>query len=455
MINKRSFADEGSYEVACKHPRHLEHYNEHAPYVDVFHFSDASQKFQIPDGEDEGNCKFQEGEGSAAASDMATEVSNDTYKELETGASGSMAKYLGVNNCIVDANVRSESEAHLSLFPEFFGHVNQLRDILHSDKICSSPVDYSPHNLVPVGPEHQAYVPDLGHEGSHTSDNLTDLDSQPERPLGVNEEKRMGTCVLSMPDLDASTNSFCEDLGARDNCMCADSGSVRCVRQHITDARQKLREDLGHELFEELGFYEMGEVVAEKWSEEEEHLFHDVVLSNPASLGKNYWHSLSMAFPSRTHMDIVSYYFNVFMLRRRAEQNRFDPLNTDSDDDELQKTEFGLVEDDEEPVVVSPVNLDASANNQEDRLRDGQEYIEDADDIDGYDDASVVCCKGINENEEGDLDDGTRASHAGNFPGDGVRAAESQLLCKTPDTNRGDYDIQDDSCTSYDYQRDS
>lgn len=33
-------------------------------------------------------------------------------------------------------------------------------------------------------------------------------------------------------------------------------------------------------------------------------------------------------------VEIVSYYFNVFMLRRRTEQNRLDPMNADSDDDE-------------------------------------------------------------------------------------------------------------------------
>ncbi|XP_050380981.1 AT-rich interactive domain-containing protein 1-like isoform X2 [Argentina anserina] len=452
MINKRSYGDESSYEVACKHPRHLEHNNEPAPYVDVFPFSDASQIFQTPDGEGQGICKFEDEGRSAAASDMATEVSNDTFKKLETGSSGRMPRDLGVNNSIVEANVRSESEAHLSLFPEFFGPANQLRDILHSDKICSSPVDYSSHNLVSVGRDHQAYVPDWGYEGSHTSGDPANLDSQLEHPLGDDEEKLMGTCVLSMPDLDASANSFCEDLGARDNCMCADSGSVRCVRQHVIDARQKLMEDLGHERFEELGFYEMGEVVADKWSEEEEHLFHDVVLSNPASLGKNFWHNLYVTFPSRAHKDVVSYYYNVFMLRRRAEQNRFDPLNTDSDDDELQKSDFGLVEDNQEPVVESP--LDASVYNQDYHLPDPQEYIEDVDDIDGYDDGAGVGCKGINDNEGGDIDDGPVESHTGNSPGDCGRSAEFQLLCKTPDASRGDYDIQDDSCTSYEYQRD-
>lgn len=390
---------------------------------------------------------------------MATEVSNETYKELETGASasGSMAKLLWVNSSIVEANVRSESEAHLSLFPEFFGPVNQLRNLLHSDKICSSPVDYSPHNLVSIGPEHQAYVPEWGHEGSHTSDNLANLVPQHEgsNTLGVDEEKLMGTCVISMPDLEASANFCCEDVGARNNCMCADSGSVRCVRQHVTDAREKLREDLGLELFEELGFYEMGEEVAEKWSEEEEHVFHDVVLSNPASLGKNFWHNLSVAFPSQTHKDLVSYYFNVFVLRKRAEQNRIESLKIDSDDDELQKSEFGMVEDNEEPGVVSPANLDASVYNQEGHLYNGQEHIEDADDIDSFDEGAVVVYKGINDDDGGDIDDGPGSSHAGNTPGDCGGATDSLLSSKIPDNNREDYDIQDDSCTSYEYERDN
>ncbi|CAI9281484.1 unnamed protein product [Lactuca saligna] len=80
----------------------------------------------------------------------------------------------------------------------------------------------------------------------------------------------------------------------------------------------------------------MGESVANKWSEEDEHLFHEVVYSNPVSFGKNFWNHLSEVFPSRSNHEIVGYYFNVFMLRIRAEQNRFDPMNADSDDDEWQ-----------------------------------------------------------------------------------------------------------------------
>ena len=51
-----------------------------------------------------------------------------------------------------------------------------------------------------------------------------------------------------------------------------------------------------------------------------------------------------MVFPSRTKKDIVSYYFNVFMLKVRAEQNRLDPRNIDSDDDEWQGSDDSVVE---------------------------------------------------------------------------------------------------------------
>jgi hypothetical protein len=54
------------------------------------------------------------------------------------------------------------------------------------------------------------------------------------------------------------------------------------------------------------------------------------------------------------------------MLQKRAEQNRFDPLNIDSDDDEWQKIEGETVEEDEDSVVESLTGQDSSAYCQED-----------------------------------------------------------------------------------------
>lgn len=137
-----------------------------------------------------------------------------------------------------------------------------------------------------------------------------------------NEEKWMGTCIIPMPD----SNSFAHNIdqvgrGIMD-CDCLDEGSIRCVQQHVMEAREKLLKSLGHEKFVKLGLCDMGEEVSCKWSEEEEQVFHEVVYSNPFSLGRNFWKQLSSVFPSRTKKEIVSYYFNVFVLRRRAVQNR-------------------------------------------------------------------------------------------------------------------------------------
>ncbi|KAM1164113.1 hypothetical protein FF1_023669 [Malus domestica] len=459
MTNKRPFHGEDSYEVAWKHPRQLEYANESAPIVDTFPFSSGPQKFQISDGEGDGSFSTCPDEGGFA-SDLGTEISNETYRELENGASGSFSRFWLANNSLFEAHVRPEAAGHLSLFPEFFAPANHRRALLHSNDICLSPVDYPPQKLVSIGPQHQAHVPEWGHEGSHTSDHLEKLDPQHElsyassQGLGVDEVKLMGTCIISMPDLEASENYLCEDTAARNHCMCADAGSVRCVRQHVLEAREKLRKDLGECLFEELGFYEMGEEVADKWTKDEEHAFHDAIRSNPASLGKNFWHHLSVAFPLRPHKDLVSYYFNVFMLRQRAEQNRFDPLNIDSDDDEWQKFELGVVDDDEDAMVESPVNLDAPAYNQVEHFDSFNEQIEDADDVDGCNDnADVVGCAGITDEDAGDIDDGPE-SHAENPLGD-CGAAETCVLDKTPSSNREDYDIEDDSCTSYEHQQGS
>ena len=45
---------------------------------------------------------------------------------------------------------------------------------------------------------------------------------------------------------------------------------------------------------------------------------------------------IAFIFPAQSKNELVSYCFNVFMLRKRAEQNWLDPLNADSDDDKWQ-----------------------------------------------------------------------------------------------------------------------
>lgn len=356
-----------------------------------------------------------------------------------------------MNNGILEAD-------NLSFFPECFDLGHQPRSLLQPDEVFSS-LDY-PRKPVSIGPEHQAFVPEWDLQVSNASSNQLDKsDSQAAHAQSSGSlisaeddfENLMGTCVIPLPELEASSNYCCE--GTQGDCSCLDGGSIKCVRQHIAEARQKLRENLGEEIFEELGFCEMGEEVAKKWTEEEEQAFHGVVLSNPASLGKNFWDHLSAVFQSRTKKELVSYYFNVFILRKRAEQNRFDALNIDSDNDEWERTEAQITEEDEDSAVES---LTDPAYYQEDLAENCNEYIEDEDEIgaskDGADDD--VHRVATDEEYEGDVDD-ISGAHFGFSNGDTGGDTVFKLLNGIPSNNGDDYDGQDDSCTSFECHKDN
>lgn len=179
---------------------------------------------------------------------------------------------------------------------------------------------------VPVGPNHQATMPVC--EGRRTK--VAELTGTYD--VDANEERMMGITVIPMPDLSVHSCASPKDVG-RIDCVCLDQASIRCVQKHVREERINLLQSLGRETFMNLGFDNMGEEVSLKWTKEEEDLFHEIVDTYRASLGRNFWVRLSAAFPSRTKKEIVSFYYNVIMLRIRAAQNR-SRFNIDSDDDE-------------------------------------------------------------------------------------------------------------------------
>ncbi|CAN8312176.1 unnamed protein product [Cochlearia groenlandica] len=179
--------------------------------------------------------------------------------------------------------------------------------------------EMSPRKLVPIGPDYQADIPEC------VKDKVSAIDHD--------EEQVMGNCIIPMPD---SETKLCKIGKGREECICFDKGSIRCVQQHIIENREDFFKAIGYETCVNIGLCEMGEEVASKLTGDEEELFHEVVYSNPVSKGRDFWKHLKYAFPSRTMKEIVSYYFNVFILRRRAVQNRSRNLDVDSDDDEWQ-----------------------------------------------------------------------------------------------------------------------
>lgn len=297
--------------------------------------------------------------------DVYTETCNITElpKERTEYSSGGNSNSSWASSCISEEDFRfSEAPFHRSVAIENDGQDYPSRTLAYSRDVYARLLELPPQKLVPIGSDYQAEVPEWRPYGAKDSSVCLyfaeTINSSDSFDSAV-DYKFCGTCVTPMPAMELIT---CDDnkIGyGRSICICVDPGSITCVRHHVVEAREDLRRLVGQECFTGLGLNEMGEVIAERWSEEDEQIFEEVVMSNPSSAGKNFWDCLSAVFPSRTKMEIISYYFNVFMLRKRAKQNRSKTMNIDSDDDEWQESDDELVdsendtesEEDEDSVV--------------------------------------------------------------------------------------------------------
>ncbi|KAK1266182.1 AT-rich interactive domain-containing protein 2 [Acorus gramineus] len=181
---------------------------------------------------------------------------------------------------------------------------------------------------VPVGRHHQAEVQDFVVISSQISNDPDDL-------------KWLGTPIwLPMKEENRlALQGYYTGKGRPDSCGCKHSGSVGCIKFHVAEERLRVKFELGS-AFSKWKFDNMGEEVALSWTVEEQEKFKDIVRSNRASLGKDFWGELHHSFPKKSSQSIVSYYFNVFIISRRAYQNQFDPHNIDSDDDESEVDDF-------------------------------------------------------------------------------------------------------------------
>ena len=173
---------------------------------------------------------------------------------------------------------------------------------------------------VSIGPLSQAEVPEWTGEVSES------------------DSKWLGTQVWPPKhDSNPSTETDLVGRGRREKCSCHFKGSVECVRFHIAENRMKLRRKLGS-VFYHWGFDRMGEEISLQWTTEEEKRFKDLMSLNIPSQNKCFWSNSSKYFPEKTRKNLVSYYFNVYLIQLRSYQNRVTPKGIDSDEDEV---EFG------------------------------------------------------------------------------------------------------------------
>ncbi|XP_028770440.1 AT-rich interactive domain-containing protein 1-like [Neltuma alba] len=171
---------------------------------------------------------------------------------------------------------------------------------------------------IPVGPTHQASVPDW-----------TGMTSK-------SDPKWLGTRIWPLKGVNRHRLLDQRDpigKGRNDFCKCQVPGSVECVKLHIVENREKVKLELDV-AFYQWNFDKVGEEVSRYWTYEEEKKFKDGLKSNLPSRKKSLWDRMFKSFPKKSREDLVNYYFNVFVLRCRRFQNRHSPNNIDSDDDE-------------------------------------------------------------------------------------------------------------------------
>ncbi|XWS64200.1 hypothetical protein CRYUN_Cryun06bG0166000 [Craigia yunnanensis] len=436
---KRPFDDEELWKLPFKNPRQFDYSNKLTQFSDTIPRSNTPQKPYISEVEG-GFHKYQCNEAFETGA-----LNNDTDlvdKDFETSAPLSL-----VTSTSSEEDTRTAATAISPVSSEYFNFDFSRRTFAPVEDACSLLLDRSPRRQVPLGPNHQANVPSWGR---HIKKDKFSQNDASDTTDNDNDEIPMGTCVIPMPDSDLSANNSGKVGAGRADCSCLDRGSLRCVQQHVMESQEKLQKSLGHEKFVKLGFNDMGEDVASKWSGEDEEIFREVVYTNPASLGKKFWKHLSVVFSSRSKRELVSYYFNVFILQRRAVQNRSSILDIDSDDDEWhgnqQAYEVQASEEDDDSAIESLADQEDLLNHEGECLEDDED--DESGDSDG--DSGV-----------GDYSSGaTREDYGVNLLLKGHVAKsfdESrfdpvfQQTDKIPGI-REDFNVQDDSCMSFEFE---
>ncbi|XP_061991082.1 uncharacterized protein LOC133709376 [Rosa rugosa] len=440
---KRPFDDVDFQELPYKHSRQLDSSDKRSPFSDVVSCYSAPEKPYVSGEDGDALCKTQWFEVLEKYN-----VGKDSTA-VNKGCVINATSALVTSSC-GEEDIGSGGQDASSPPAEYFEYDCPRRAFVPFKDDYSSLLDRSPRKQVPVGPNHQASIPswsghskkldeeDGGNLSRFSLHLITDYDS---------EERLLGTAVIPMPDVNLSPPE-CDKVGqGRTNCKCLDAGTFRCVQQHVMEAREDLKRNLGNEKFVKLGLCDMGEVVARRWSDEEEQAFHDVVYSNPASLGRRFWKHLSAVFPSRSKRELVSYYFNVFMLRRRAAQNRSNTLEIDSDDDEWHgsygSANGGIVAEDDEDSVIDSVEDGQAVGHRE----YSEEDDSDDDDSDGDGDGDDY----VGYGEDGGMDH-IGESYRLKLVDEGKYDTIAQNGEKIPGCSEEEFGYQDDSCVSFEFQ---
>ncbi|KAF6164663.1 hypothetical protein GIB67_014184 [Kingdonia uniflora] len=114
------------------------------------------------------------------------------------------------------------------------------------------------------------------------------------------------------------------------------SRSTTCIKHHINEERKRLQSKLGR-AFSIWRFDEMGEGVSDLWTHRQQESFSTLMKMNSGFETESFLKMAMQLFPCKSRENIVSYYFNVIILRRMRKQARLTYLAIDSDNDEVEE----------------------------------------------------------------------------------------------------------------------
>ncbi|KAE9618062.1 hypothetical protein Lal_00041855 [Lupinus albus] len=180
--------------------------------------------------------------------------------------------------------------------------------------------NHCPRLVIPVGPRFQAEIPH--HE------NLTNI-----RQHHFNDDfKWFSNEVWPMPTI-VETDSKGVGNGRHEACSCDFPGSIDCVQLHISEARERLKLEIGT-TFSTWKFDEMGEDVSKSWTMEEQKKFESLTRTSLSS-DMDFWKIAMENFPTKSMKSMINYYYNVCIPRRLSRETRASFVAIDSDDDNL------------------------------------------------------------------------------------------------------------------------
>ncbi|AED90699.1 ELM2 domain [Arabidopsis suecica] len=152
-------------------------------------------------------------------------------------------------------------------------------------------------------------------------------------PGDSNTLRWLGTGVWPTYSLKKTVHSKKVGEGRSDSCSCASPRSTNCIKRHKKEAQELLEKEINR-AFSTWEFDQMGEeIVLKSWTAKEERRFEALVKKNPLSSSDGFWEFASNAFPQKSKKDLLSYYYNVFLIKRMRLLKSSAANNIDSDDD--------------------------------------------------------------------------------------------------------------------------